>query len=113
LPQRLIKYSLVISIKESYLFVRNWLGLFFHPFKTVRAMFREKDYSQILLIFSFPLYIFAGGLAFIWFGRWLIKAPAGEWGLMTKGSVGLVLAVSGISFSYLGFWLWQVLKPRK
>ena len=110
---RIVKYSILLSIKESYLFARNWLGLVSHPFQTVRAMFREQDFSQIILIFGFPAYVFAGGLATIWLGRRLIDAPPGQWGFLTKVSISLVLLLSFFSFLYLGFWLWQVIKIKK
>jgi len=111
--KRIAKYSILLSIKESYLFVRNWLGMVFHPFKTLRALFREQDFSQIILVLGFPLYWFVGGLGLIWFGRRLINAPPGQWGLLTKGSVSVVLLISTVTFAYLGFWLWQVWKVKK
>jgi hypothetical protein len=113
LPKRVVKYSILLTIKESYLFVRNWIGLVCHPFRTLYGLFREQDFSQIFLIIGFPLYVLIGGLGIIWVGRRLIDATPGQWGILTKGSVSLVALVAMASFLYLGFWLWQIWKVRK
>ena len=106
----ILKYGILLSLKEGYLFFRNLLGLTQHPFKTFRAMFREQDWSQVLLVLSLPAYALIGGLGIIWLGRKLIQAPKGDWGILTKSGVSLVLAFSLLIFIYLGFWLWQVRK---
>jgi len=111
--KKLAKYSILLSIKESYLFVRNSLGLIFHPYKTIRSLLRERDYSQILFLIALPAYIMAGGLGIIWFGRRLINAPKGVWGLYTKGGVFGTFLLSAMVFGYLGFWVWQVWKLKK
>ncbi|PIP52737.1 hypothetical protein COX08_04810 [Candidatus Beckwithbacteria bacterium CG23_combo_of_CG06-09_8_20_14_all_34_8] len=106
------KYSILLSIKESYLFTRNSLGLIFHPYKTIRSLIRERDYSQILLLISLPAYVLAGGLGVIWFGRRLIHAPYGVWGFYTKVGVLGTFTFSFAIFCYLGFWVWQVWKIK-
>lgn len=95
------------------MFFRNWLGLVFHPFKTLRALFREQDFSQIILILGFPIYVFIGGLGLIWLGRRMIDAPAGQWGILTKGSVSFITLTAITIFIYLGFWLYQVWRSKR
>jgi hypothetical protein len=107
------KYSILLSIKEGYLFVRNWLGMVLHPFKTLRALFREQDFSQIFLVLGFPLYALFGGLGVIWLGRRLVKAVPGQWGVLTKGSVTVLFILVLIVFVYLAFWLYQIWKLKK
>jgi len=66
-----------------------------------------------LLIIGTPLYIVAGGLGVIWFGRRLIQAPRGVWGFYTKGGVLGTFTLSLLVFGYLGYWVWQVWKIRR
>jgi uncharacterized membrane protein YpjA len=111
--KRLAKYSVLLTIKESYLFIRNWLGMIFHPFKTLRSLLRERDYSQILLVIGFPLHIFIGGLGLIWFSRRLIKATPGQWWILTQSSVAAIFFTTTITFFYLAFWLYKIWKLKK
>jgi hypothetical protein len=110
--KRLAKYSILLSIKESYLFTRNSLGLIFHPFKTLYGLFREQDFSQIALILGFPAYVFFGGLMLIWLGRRLIHAPIGVYGFFTKGGILGIFLISSFIFFYLGFWLYRIWKVK-
>ena len=103
----------MLSIKESYLFLRNSLGLVFHPFKTWRALLRQQDFSQILLLLGFPAYILVGGLGLIWFGRKVVEAPAGDWGFFTKSGIMVVFFSSVFVFGYLGYWLYKVWKVKE
>ena len=99
-------------IKESYLTARNFLGLIFHPFKTIRVMEREKDPLQILLIFGLPFYVWVFGIIGVIAGRFLIGAPFLSFGLLAKISFLLVSFIAGAIFSYLIFWLALYLKFR-
>jgi hypothetical protein len=111
--QRLAKYSLLFSVKEGYLFARNSFGLGVHPFKTIRALLRERDYSQMLILFGFPLIWFGMGLGFIWFARRLYGATPGIWGTPTKSGVLMVSVISMSLFGYLGYWVWQVIRGNR
>lgn len=106
------KYSILLLIKESYLFSRNLLGLFFHPFKTLRAIIREQDYSQAALIFGLPFYIFIAGLVFIIGTRFLIQAPV-QWGLLAKLFLLLLSLLSLFAFIYLSYWLVKIKRLKK
>ena len=107
--KKIARLGLLLSLKESYLFVRNSLGLAWHPFKTLAVMSREKDRSQQLLILGWPVYVLFLGIGFTWFGRRLL-ATSPEWGLGAKGLFSLTL-VAFLSFgTYLGYWwvrLWR------
>jgi hypothetical protein len=108
--KRIAKYSILLSIKESYLYLRNSLGLVFHPFKTLRALFREKDFSQIFLILATPLILVFFGVGSVWLGRRLVQAPQGDWGFKTKaGLLFTALSASAIT-AYLIYWLIPVIK---
>lgn len=93
--------------------MRNWFGMIVHPFKTIRAILRDKDYSQMVLVFTFPIIILFSGLATIWFSRRLVGVPKGVWGFPTKSGVTLLIITTSLLFSYLGYWILQVLKVKK
>ena len=50
--KKITKLSILLAIKEGYLLFRNFLGLIYHPFPTLRAIKKERDLSQALLISS-------------------------------------------------------------
>jgi len=83
------------------------LGLIFHPFKTLRAIQREKDYSQAFLIFGLPFYTFLTGFVFIISARFLIQAPT-TWGWAAKSLLFLLCLASLTLFIYLGYWFIKV-----
>ena len=92
--KRIARLGLLLSIKESYLFVRNSLGLAWHPFKTLAVMGREKDRSQQLLFLVLPGVILFLGLGMAWLER--------------KWSAVILLTFSVILFIYLVFWQTRV-----
>lgn len=69
----LFKAFLLISFKESYLFLRNLYGLGVHPFKTTAGILQKPDWSQTILIFGLPGYLWAFEVIFFisvfWFFR--------------------------------------------
>ncbi|MBL7159547.1 hypothetical protein ISS85_03660 [Candidatus Microgenomates bacterium] len=110
--KKITKFSILLFIKEGYLFLRNLLGLAIHPFKTLRVILREKDKSQATLIFGLPLYTFMAGLAFIIVARFLIRAPH-QWGWLAKTLLtGLVIWTLFI-FLYLCYWLVKIIRLKK
>jgi hypothetical protein len=127
--KKTIYYSLLLTIKESYLFSRNLLGLIFHPFKTLRAIEREKDYSQAFLLFGLPFYILILGtiimitarLLFIeltnprevlWKSGALPRVALAKWGILMKSSLFLIFAISFFIFIYLLYWIYKVRKVK-
>ncbi|HUV47318.1 MAG TPA: hypothetical protein VMW29_04235 [Candidatus Bathyarchaeia archaeon] len=106
------KYSVLLGIKESYLLSRNLYGLLNHPFKTIRAIFREKDYSQLLLLFGLPFYTFIAGIVFIISARFLINAPA-QWGVLANSLLFFICSFSFVVFIYLSYWLIKIKSKTK
>jgi hypothetical protein len=99
-------------VKDSYLLGRNTFGLFFHPFKTLFLIFKEQDFSQLILIIGLPVYLFIGGFVFIKGSRFLIGAPKSPWGPMARFlGVGLLLATFLLGL-YLFYWLKEVIKVK-
>jgi len=95
------------------LFCRNLLGLLFHPFKTIRIIYEEKDLSQAVLVFGFPLYLFTVGFVGIKGSRFLIGAPKNPWGPMAR-IIGVFLIMITFTLGvYLFYWLWRFVKYRK
>jgi hypothetical protein len=88
------------------------LGLKLHPFKTLRAMFREKDRSQQLLVLGLPGYVFVGGLMVIGVARVLIGAPK-QWGWLAKLGAGGVTGLALFLAGYLLIWLLRIWQVRK
>ncbi len=99
----------LLAIKESYLLTKNILGLGIHPFKTLRAVSREKDRSQQLLLLGLPGYVLVVGLLMVWLGRRLMATTV-EWGMAAKGTLLLVVVVTVGVGSYLSYWLIRVIR---
>lgn len=101
--KKIFRLGLLLTIKESYLLAKNSLGLYEHPFKTLRVLGREKDRSQQLLILGWPAYVLAAGLVIVWLGRkWLGTSP--DWGWGARGMMGLFLGLTVGATVYLLFW---------
>lgn len=104
------RLGILLGIKESYLFFRNLIGLRVHPVKTLRAMQREKDRSQQVLVLGLPVYMLGAGLVGIWLGRRLLGTTV-RWGWPAKLSFLGVVGVSLLIGGYLGYWIlktWRV-----
>ena len=59
-----LRVFVLISLKESYFFFRNLYGLGVHPFKTTVTIFQKPDWSQAILVFGLPAYIWFMGTIF-------------------------------------------------
>ncbi len=88
------------------------MGLIFHPFKTIRVIYKEKDFSQGILVFGMPVYLFAIGYLGIRGGRFLIGAPKNSWGILARVSGIILIAITLISGAYLFYWGWKVIKLK-
>ena len=88
--KKIIKLGILLSIKESYLLAKNTFGLGVHPFKTLRALGREKDRSQQLLFLVLPGIVLLLGIVMAELERKFL-AP-------------ILLSLSLILFIYLVFW---------
>lgn len=106
------KYALLLGIKESYLLGRNILGLKEHPFKTLREIVEEHDYSQAFLVFGLPFNLLVFGLLGIFLLRVLV-GKSGKWGWLALSGLGLLtFLVVGIFF-HIFYWGLKVYKWRK
>ena len=105
------KIGLLLTIKESYLLVKNSLGLVWHPIKTLNSLSREKDRSQQLLVIGLPLWILAAGLGLTWFGRRML-ATSVEWGWGAKSLFAAALIAAIVLTGYLGYWLIKIKRYR-
>ncbi|PIP88450.1 hypothetical protein COW80_00315 [Candidatus Beckwithbacteria bacterium CG22_combo_CG10-13_8_21_14_all_01_47_9] len=106
--KKIARLGLLLSLKESYLFVRNSLGLAWHPFKTLAVLSREKDRSQQLLILGWPAYVLFLATLFTWAGRRLL-ATTPAWGMGAKlmfslGILGFMAVGSYISYWWMRLW---------
>lgn len=101
------RFGILLGIKESYLLVKNIIGLGIHPFKTLRALQREKDRSQQVLILGIPFFLFLAGLAMVWGGRRLLATTV-EWGMGARGGLVVTVLVAMMTAWYLGYWLIKV-----
>lgn len=102
--KKLTKIGLLLSVKESYLFSKNSLGLVLHPFKTLRGLRREKDRSQQLLILGWPIYALMIGLLGVYVGRRLLSTTV-EWGVLARLSFCGVVITTLLVGGYLGYWI--------
>ncbi len=109
--KKIARLGLLLWVKESYLFVRNSLGLAWHPFKTLVVIFRQKDRSQQLLILSWPVYILIFGTALTWAGRRLMATTI-EWGMGAKLVFGLTIFGFLFMGAYLSYWGFKVWRSR-
>lgn len=112
LAKKTLETSVLLGLKEAYFFLRNLQGLFFHPYKTLRVMEREKNKLQVGLIFGLPFYFFVTGFLFIHFLRSLIQAPD-HWGILAKLLFLCLTGFSLVAFLYLFYWLWVFFKLKK
>jgi hypothetical protein len=109
--KRFGKVGLLLSVKESYLFFKNSLGLAVHPFKTLRELKREKDRSQQVLVIGWPGYVLMLGMFGVWLGRRMLATTV-EWGMAAKTSfLGVVLLTMLVGI-YIGYWILRVWRVR-
>ena len=111
--KKITKIGLLISLREAYLFCRNLLGLLFHPFKTIKIIYKEKDFSQAVLVFGLPFYLLVFGYFSIRATRFLIGAPKSPWGLAAKGAAVALIIITLICGAYLFYWGWKVMQNVK
>lgn len=101
--------GLLLLVKESYLFLKNSLGLVWHPFKTLRHLALEKDRSQQMLILGWPVYVLIMGAGLTYIGRrWL--ATSMEWGIGARLVFGVGVTGALVMGGYISYWwmrVWQ------
>jgi hypothetical protein len=110
--KKITRIGLLISLREGYLFCRNLLGLIFHPFKTIKIIYKEKDFSQAALVFGLPFYLLIFGYFSLRATRFLIGAPKSPWGLAAKAAGLFLIIITLISGLYLFYWGWKVINLK-
>jgi len=110
--KRWSRIGLLLAIKESYLLTKNVLGLWFHPYKTLKLIFTEKDRSQQLLVLGLPAYLLAVGTFVVWLGRRL-WATTPEWGRPAKLTAAGVIGLTAALGIYLVFWLMEMVRTER
>ena len=104
--RRLRKLILLTSVKEIYLFFANIYGLIVHPQQTVNKIKRQKDYSQGILVFGLPVYLWLGWIVFLLFSR-LFIFQAFHFGFWAKVSLLGASGGCGVLFLYLTYWVFR------
>jgi len=100
------RLSVLVSIKESYLTMRNIYGLCFHPFLTTKRIMKERDYSQGILIFGLPIYLWIGWLLVLLVSRFFIFQEL-RFGFWAQTSFLLITALVFLFLLFLGYWIYK------
>lgn len=114
--KRILKITLLLTLKELWFLFKNGLGLIYHPFLTLRKIKEERDFSQTFLIISLisaPLGISSLLTAILFlasriFGFYLPYEK--EFLLFLIISSGLFLL---LSIFYLAYWSAKVVKKNR
>lgn len=107
--KKIFKLTILLGIREIYLFFRNLYGLVCHPFLTVKRIKKDKDFSQGILIFGLPGYFWFGTILFLAFLRFLIGIK-GDLGWIAQSSFVLITLVASFGFFYLFYWFSKTLE---
>lgn len=107
--KKILKLTVLLAIREVYLFFRNLYGLICHPFLTVKRIEKKKDLSQGLLLFGLPGYFWLGAIFVLAILRFLIGIR-GSLGWIAWSSLFSVTSFSGLLFLYLLYWLFKTFK---
>jgi hypothetical protein len=109
--EKIFKITVLLVIRETYLFFRNLYGLACHPFLTIKRVEKEKDLSQEILFFGLPGYFWLGAIFFLALLRLLIGIR-GNLGWIAQSSLVLITLISAFLLFYLIHWS-SLIKNRK
>jgi len=111
MTRKIIRKIALLSIRETYISLRNIWGLLVHPYRTLRVIRVEKDLSQIFLLFVTP---FTTGMVVIslLFLLKLIFKPIGLIGQALNLSLILLVTCYLLLVAYLVYWLIYYLRVR-
>jgi hypothetical protein len=110
--KKLAKLGVLMSIKEGYLFVRNVYGIYTHPFLTTKKIVKGKDWSQGILIFGLPFYLWLGWVLVLLSSRLFIFGRL-QFGFFAKASFLACSFFVSVLLAFLGYWILEVRKERK
>jgi len=100
----LLRFLLLSFLKEGYLFFSNLYGFLVHPVQTINKLVKQKDYSQGILIFGLPIYLWFGWIIILLISR-IFFFQRFQFGFYAKLSFLLSSFFVAIIFSYLFYWL--------
>ena len=109
--KHLRRYILLTFLKEGYLFFSNLYGLIVHPGLTVNKLKRQKDYSQEILIFGLPIYLWFGWIFILLVSRVFFFQRL-QFGFYAKLSFLIASFLMAMIFSYLTYWIFKVRKEK-
>ena len=107
--QKLTKVGVLIGIREGYLFVRNLLGLYEHPFLTTKRIVQDKDLSQGILIFGLPIGLWLGWVFVLLVSRFFIFGRL-QFGFLAKASFlvsSLFTSFCLLLIAYCFYMVWK------
>lgn len=104
--KRIQKLGILLSIREIYLFARNLYGFYFHPFLTTKRIIEGKDWSQTVLIFGLPIYLWLGWIFILLISRIFIFGEL-KFGFWAKTSFILVSFIVSLLFLFISYSLWS------
>jgi hypothetical protein len=108
----LLKLIFLHFLREAYLFSRNILGLIFHPYKTLRAIRRERDISQALLLFSWPFPIWLVLVISVLVIKFFFH-PRGILDILVN-LLAIIYTLFAILYSlYIAYWFLYYLKVQR
>lgn len=102
--KKIVKLGVLVGIKESYLLARNVYGLYTHPFLTTKKIMKDKDWSQGILIFGLPAYLWLAWVFVLLVSRLFIFGRL-QFGYLAKSSFLLVSLAVSVLFLFLGYWI--------
>lgn len=109
--KKVMRFGVLVGIKEGYLFLRNLYGLYAHPFLTTRRIMDEKDFSQGILLFGLPVYLWLGWIAVLLVSRifFFQKFYFGFW-----AKTSFLISSFGVSLLslFLGYWILIIFRRK-
>ena len=109
--KKLLKFGALVGIKEGNLFLGNLYGLYAHPFLTAKRIVINKDFSQEILIFGLPIYLWLGWVFILLVSRIFVFGRL-QFGFWAKASFLLSSLFASILSLFLGYWILMVLKKK-
>jgi len=87
-------------------------GLIVHPGLTVNKIKKQKDYSQGILIFGLPIYLWLGWVVVLLFSRVFFFQRL-QFGFYAKLSFLLSSLACAVVISYLVYWIYRIVKREQ
>jgi len=110
--KKILKLTLLLLVRESYLYFRNLYGLICHPFLTIRKVEKDQDFSQGILLFGLPAYFWLVLILFLAVLRFLIGIR-GDLGWIAYTSFTSITLLCGFLFLYVFYWFWLTLPNNR